>query len=198
MTDDPSRPLPREVPGYDRARSLGLTPQVPTQPPSLLPGSTAHAAFWGWLRTLGLLAAGWLVVMVVLGRLGGGTAVVAVRLLLLGVGLLGFYLLFVRGRARVGRRVEEELTAGYTTLQLQFGGFGVTRQRSRPRHTYREPWDHAGTWVLDPSGRPLREPDRTVDPPGFYPSPNRPGELELWTGSAWGSSWRRPATPFSA
>jgi hypothetical protein len=84
------------------------------------------------------------------------------------------------------RREQAELAAGYTTR-------GV----------------HTGVWRLDRRGRVVREPDRTVAPPGFYPSPYFPGLLQRWDGPGWAplpQRWRRhahryfrrPARPFLA
>ncbi|WP_158630709.1 hypothetical protein [Nocardioides daphniae] len=39
-------------------------------------------------------------------------------------------------------------------------------------------------------------PDPSVLPPGHYPSPNRPGQLEMWTGAAWMYDYRTPERPF--
>jgi hypothetical protein len=46
-------------------------------------------------------------------------------------------------------------------------------------------WDLRGLWRLDDHGAPVREPDFGVLPPGHYPSPNRPGSFEYWTGEVW-------------
>lgn len=68
-----------------------------------------------------------------------------------------FWLLF-----RTGVREEAEFAAGYT---------------SRSAYT--------GLWRLGRDGSVLREPDRTVPPPGFYPSPYQPGLLQRWDGPGW-------------
>lgn len=51
-------------------------------------------------------------------------------------------------------------------------------------------WDYSGLWVLADDGRVKRAPDVTVEPPGFYPSPNRPRQYELWTGTTWAAQYR--------
>lgn len=83
-----------------------------------------------------------------------------------------------------GRRDEQEFAAGYTS--------GAA---------------HTGLWRIARDGRVLREPDRQVPPPGWYPSPYYPGVLQRWDGPGWKPmtqfwwnwerSWfRRPDRPF--
>ncbi len=51
-----------------------------------------------------------------------------------------------------------------------------------------------GLWRLGRQGRVLREPDRSVPPPGWYPSPYYPGLLQRWDGPGWkplGKRWYR-------
>ena len=71
------------------------------------------------------------------------------------------------------RREEDEAAAGYTTL-----------------------WGAPGLWRLSRDGRPLRPPDRSLLPAGFYPSPYWPGVLQKWEGTHWKPLphrwWRRP------
>ena len=59
-------------------------------------------------------------------------------------------------------RDERELAAGYTSGRA-----------------------HTGLWRLDRDGRVLRRPDRSVPPPGWYPSPYYPGLLQRWDGPGW-------------
>lgn len=60
-----------------------------------------------------------------------------------------------------------------------------------PCPSARTPWDHSALWHLDGStGRVLRPPHGGGDPPGMYPSPTRPGTLELWTGVLWQRHFR--------
>ena len=88
----------------------------------------------------------------------------------------------------------DELAAGYTTVTLKFGAFTMLRRR-RPTgleaEVLRVPWDYSGIWVLDSkTGQPLQSPSPAALPPGFYPSPNRPGSFELWTGAAWAGTYQ--------
>ena len=72
---------------------------------------------------------------------------------------------------RLGAREREEFEAGYTSRTA-----------------------FAGLWRLGPGGAVLREPDRDVPPPGFYPSPYQPGLLQRWDGPGWHpfpQKWRR-------
>ena len=53
-----------------------------------------------------------------------------------------------------------------------------------------------GLWRISPfTGRVTREPDRSVPPSGFYPSPYFPGVLQRWDGPGWAfleQHWWRP------
>src|SRR3546814_10263042 len=60
---------------------------------------------------------------------------------------------------RLGAREREEFAAGYTSRTA-----------------------FVGLWQLGRGGAVLREPDRNVPPPGFYPSPYQPGLLQRWGG----------------
>lgn len=84
-----------------------------------------------------------------------------------------------------------------------------TRARDATEHAagYTSGRTEAGLWRLARDGRVLREPDRTVPPPGWYPSPYFPGVLQRWDGPGWAplpqrwwvheDRWfRAPATPF--
>jgi hypothetical protein len=72
---------------------------------------------------------------------------------------------------RLHAREEQEFALGYT---------------SRSAYT--------GLWRLGRDGSVLREPDRSVPPPGFYPSPYQPGLLQKWDGPGWrpfSQKWRQ-------
>ena len=186
---------PWNVPGFAAAAARGLVPVVPAEPPALLPGPSAHAAVWRYLRQVGAVVGGWMLTMLAVSSIDSTVAVV-VRLVALAVSLVGFWRVVVVGRARAGERLLAELDAGYATFRPPFGGFWTTRQESQPTLTYQEPWDFRGIWQLSPTGALAGPPpDRSVAAPGFYPSPNRPGVFELWTGAAWGSVWRTPTFP---
>lgn len=59
-------------------------------------------------------------------------------------------------------RDELEIAAGYTSGQT-----------------------YVGLWRLGRDGQVLRRPDRSVPPPGWYPSPYYPGVLQRWDGPGW-------------
>jgi hypothetical protein len=187
---------PRQVDGYPAARALGLVPRVPEAPPWPLPARTARRAFSTWVVTMAAGAAGWaLFASVCAGPLDRAWPVAGPVLLVLGAVAL-FVLLVLRPRERLGDLFLEELGDGYTTLPLTVGAFwGVNR---RGHANYQEPWDFRGVWVLDGSGGVRSAPDRAVDPPGLYPSPERPGQLQVWTGTVWARKFRVPERPFSA
>ena len=49
-----------------------------------------------------------------------------------------------------------------------------------------------GMWRMASGNRVVREPDRSVPPPGWYPSPYFPGLLQHWEGPGWrdmGKDW---------
>ena len=187
---------PRQVDGFFAAQALGLLPQVPQAPPSPLPRRTARRAFIGWLVSILVGALAWIVfVSACAGPLNRLFPVAGPLLLVVGA-LAVFALLVVRLRARVGDAFLDELAAGYTTLPLIGGAFwGVN---ARGRLNYQEPWDFRGVWVLDGGGGVLSAPDRDVDPPGLYPSPERPGQLQVWTGTVWARKFRAPARSFTS
>ena len=161
--------LPRDVPGFTADR-------VPPTAPALLPGPSAQAEFRRFLlKSVAVVVAVLLIVDTAphVGLGSAGTIVVA-----LAAGLVALWLI-VQLFAEVGDRTLEELEHGYTTLTLQ--------RPVRGRAT----WDYSGAWVLDGTTGAVRSaPNPEREPPGFYPSPNRPGALELWTGAAWAGRYR--------
>ncbi len=179
---------PRDVPGYSYALANGVVRPVPRQPPALLPGPTAERMFHlHLLKTAGGVAV-YIVLVQLITRFVGGWAEAG---LMLTLGLGGF-LGWLRLMAAVGTRNAEELRHGYTTFQMVFGllGFGEGRRWRETGH--RAPWDYSGLWVLDhKTGSVKQAPNLDVDAPGFYPSPNREGWLELWTGVVWSGQYRK-------
>jgi hypothetical protein len=91
--------------------------------------------------------------------------------------------------ARVGRRSMQEFGSGYATFVMESGWFPWDRI-NRTDGDGNLAWDYSGLWILDSTGRVVSEPRRDVDPPGFYPSPHRPGQLELWSGCVWTGNYR--------
>ncbi len=180
-------PLPPQVEGYAEARARGLLPVVGEQPPRLLPGPTADQAS---LRVLAALAAT-MVAVVAAGKVGsavfggGGALAVVVGL----VALVALTILY-RAWARVGERNLAELRRGYTTLSLTAGSFWHGDLRRFGRFGHRPPWDYRGVWVLANDGTVTQAPDHAVVAPGLYPSPNRPGRWEVWTGQVWTGDFR--------
>ncbi len=53
-------------------------------------------------------------------------------------------------------------------------------------------WDWRGTWVLNGADEVVSAPSDELDPPGVYPSPDRDGLLELWTGHEWAGYYYDP------
>lgn len=75
----------------------------------------------------------------------------------------------------VGARADAEHRAGYTTLPA------------------------AGTWRLNRRGVVVSTPERSIPPPGWYPSPYFPGMLQRWDGPGWAplpQGWTRRSTRY--
>lgn len=179
---------PRDVPGFAHALADGRLPRIPTTPPRLLPGITADRAFWRWMG----LCVGAAVLCCVLAteavpRLGLPTVWEGLLTLGTGLSVLAVWLQAWRG---FGARNLRELEHGYTTLVLTFGGLTSIGDGRADDVDGRLPLDYSGIWVLGNDGRVISAPDRTMEPPGFYPSPNEPGRFELWTGCAWAGQYR--------
>lgn len=180
-------PRPRDVPGFADAAATGRLPDVPPAPPAPLPGPTADRAFKLLLLKGAGAVAAVLIAIEVVPRLGLGTGGSSLVVLGLGLALCWLVLHWLR---TVGDRNVEELSRGYTTLVLEYGMFTSTGDRRWQSTSWRVPWDYSGVWVLDGQGRVVKPPQPGSEPPGFYPSPNRPGEDELWTGAAWSGQYR--------
>lgn len=176
-------PRPREVPGFAAAAAAGVTPPRPSRPPSLLPGPTAHQA----LVRCGVVLAGaaaLVAVAVAVGPTDHHQATVTALLLMLGATALGIGAIIAAVR-RFRRALLAELAAGYTTTTFYQGLFWMVQGPGPKVGSDFVAWCWDGVWVLTSAGGVVSAPDPDVDPPGFYPSPNSPGQLELWTGSQW-------------
>lgn len=176
-------PRPREVPGYAEAVAAGLTPARPPRPPSLRPGTTAHQALVRCGVTLAGAAA-LVAVAIALGPSDGGQATAPGVAMVLGAAAAGVVAVVAAIR-RFRRALLAELAAGYVTTTFHQGLFWFVHRPGPVVGNDVVGWVWAGVWVLDSSGNVVSAPDPDVDPPGMYPSPNRPGQQELWTGSQW-------------
>lgn len=128
---------------------------LPPPPPRVPPSPIPGLSSWDRLRLALLLGFGVFGLMIVL---SDALDVGPLAVLLVGAPFCaGAWLLW-----STGARDELEFAAGYTSGRA-----------------------HAGLWRLDRSGRVLRAPDRTVPPPGWYPSPYYPGLLQRWDGPGW-------------
>ena len=168
--------------------------QVPSLPPTLESGVLLPSAR-GILRTgmAKLFAVTGIYVLVVFGglpRLTLPSGVVVLTLLTLGT---GWFLLMLRTLKRPGQRALDEMIHGYTTLDSN----GPNYFRSS-EHSWEEggpPWDYSGVWLLDRKFAVRSLPNPQIDPPGFYPSPHRDGQWELWTGVLWSGIYRTRPWP---
>lgn len=179
---------PDGVPGFYAARRSGVVKEVPGSQPQRVRGASARERFHLWVVVMVVSLALLVLAVRVLAQLIPETS--PMRLLIAVPGLVWFFAA-LRGLHLVGDRSYEEFAAGYTTLRLAFGGFRIGRWRRWAHIDHRTPWDYRGLWVLDGKGTVVKTPDRSVLPPGFYPSPTRPGQLELWTGRVWMGEFRR-------
>ncbi len=184
---DHDRPLPRDVPAFAAAEAAGLVPLRPTAPPDPSVHPTAAAR----QRVVALAAVGGttLVVLAGLAVLGsdpsaGRTGLVGATCLVLLVVLAGLW-------HWLGRAALTELQRGYTTTTLVFGSYGLPVLRRYLSYGDRPPWDYAGVWRVGPVADG-EVPDPSHDPPGFYPSPTRDGQFELWSGQVWVGVFRGP------
>jgi hypothetical protein len=181
---------PRQVPGYARAAAAELLPRVPAQPPARLPGATARQVMMAGLAQAAVAFAVSIVVFLQIPKLG--LPAILEPLIMIPVGIAPFAFFMGRVFPRAGDRSLQEMAQGYTTLTLGFGDFWLGPPRRWPKYGHRMPWDYRGLWVYDGQGqRIISAPDLSVDPPGYYPSPNRTDSLELWTGTVWAGHFRR-------
>ena len=176
---------PAEVPGYAQAREHGLVRPTPSTSPPLLPGVSAVRSL---LVMIGGATGAAIVTVILISAFKSVPG--ALRTVLQLSTAVGCFVCWLALQARLGRAVFAELDRGYTTLRLSYGGFSPKFRLASPMAN-RVPWDYRGVWMLDATtGRVTQEPDFTIDPPGFYPSPHRPGAFELWTGVKWTSDYR--------
>lgn len=177
---------PRDVPAYAYALANGVIRPVAHTPPPLLPGRSAQRAFHLFLIKGAAATAAYVVLMEVLSRLLDPNWLQAALYVALG---LAWFIGILRMFRNIGPVNLEEMRHGYTTFQMTSGSFfygGTNRWREMG-----PPWDYSGLWVLDQTtGAVKKAPNFEVDPPGLYPSPNREGSLELWTGSVWSGHFR--------
>lgn len=128
---------------------------LPPSPPVDPPSPVPGLSSWDRVR-LGLLLG--LGVFGLMSPVGNALDSGALAVLLAGAPFCaGAWLLYSSGA-----RDEVEFAAGYTSGRA-----------------------HTGLWRLDRHGRVLRVPDRSVPPPGWYPSPYYPGLLQRWDGPGW-------------
>jgi hypothetical protein len=183
------RPLPSDVEGYAAAVAAGLTPARPSTPPDITGRPTARNAFRQLATTFAVAVAPAVLWTVLLAdeRIGGkGGAIAYVAIL-----VIAYFVVRVPLH-RCRDILLEELQAGYTTRTFTQGLFWIPRGPGRSmKGDDVIGWIWDGLWVLDVHGNVVSAPDRSIDPPGLYPSPHRPGQLELWTGCQWAGVYPR-------
>lgn len=177
-----TQPRPRDLTDLDRAGSAGVTPVVSSTPPPVTVIPTARRALRDrWLTVGGAALA--VAVAMIAGADNGRLSLGAVVTMLV-VAAAGVIAMIVTTR-RWGRAQLAELQLGYTTTRFVLGRWWFAPAPDAPLTLGKIQWDWSGTWVLDPDGTVISAPSPDVDPPGLYPSPNRPGAVELWTGHQW-------------
>lgn len=176
-----------------RGAPAGLSPRIPPAPPRVEIRPTAQRARRDLALTAGMAASA-VVVVVVVGASDGRLPWPAVAAMLL-VGVAGVAAIAAMTR-RWGRSQLAELQHGYTTATFELSRFWFAPAPDAPMTLGKIQWDWRGTWVLSPDGSVVSAPSDAFDPPGLYPSPNRPGAVELWTGHQWtGYFPKRPPRP---
>ena len=182
-------PHPASVPGFDEARRLGLLPSVPATPPQPVCVNSLHASVAFFPVIFGYLLAGIALANaydlsdpltgLVLG--GGGGALIVAAILI------------------PGRLMMREFEAGYCRRDAHIGLYVIDWrvQLQNQAGPAGAEWDLRGLWRLDGHNRPVRAPAPGVLPVGRYPSPNRPGLLEYWTGRDWHYMFRKPSRDFT-
>jgi hypothetical protein len=169
-----SSDFPRTVPGYAEALATGQVSLPPLEPPIPLPGLASSILSLG--TAIGPVVAILILVSGLVRDFVGATILFAA--------VAGW--IFVLGRVSRAR-LYDELAAGYIAWPTIMVSSGPGKDAER--------WNYRGTWVLTPDGQVKSAPDRAFDAPGFYPAPNRPGQLQLWTGLAWVPRFRDPRIP---
>ncbi len=133
-------------------QAAGRLGVLPPPPPAVAPSPVPGLSSWDRMRLGLLLGLGVFALMIPVGNALDAGAWAA---LLAGAPFcVGAWLL-----SSTTARDEVEFAAGYTS--------GRT---------------HTGLWRLGRAGRVLRRPDRSVPPPGWYPSSYYPGLLQRWEG----------------
>jgi hypothetical protein len=177
---DHDRPRPRDVPGFAEAVAAGLVPDRPATAPE----PTVHPSAAARQRVFVVALVGGITGTVLVGLRslgddpGRGAVVVA------GLSATAVLVVLAALWRWVGAAALAELHRGYTTTTLVFGGYGLSVPRRYRSFGDRPPWDYSGVWRVGPVAS-AEAPDPAQDPPGFYPSPTRDGELELWSGRVW-------------
>ncbi len=184
---DEQGPNPRTVPGFETAAALGLTPRVPDQPPAPVVMNSSHLL----LGAVATSFAGIALLLVTVSKLNlPGWQIGAVA-----TGVVGVVLALLVWHRQL---MWAEIMAGYCRMDYMVALFSRDREGRFPASRMKgAPWDLSGLWLLGNNDEVVRQPVPGVLPPGRYPSPNRPGELELWTGLAWAYRYQKPDRPFS-
>lgn len=170
-------PDPSTVPGFYEAKKLGVLPSVPVSPPVPVTLNSLHVRVFFFPVVLAYIVIGialsdifaWSGPMCGLVLGGGGFALLLSAILV------------------PARFMMKEFAAGYCRRDSHVGVYVVDwrmalQNGSGPAGAE---WDLRGLWRLGADGAPERAPVPGVLPVGRYPSPNRPGQLEYWTGRDW-------------
>ncbi len=183
-------PDPREVDGFEAAQKQGLLPLVSDTAPTLEIQPPAGAMLDTHIisSVIGFFAC--VVGILLIDKFLKPPDIVFIGQVVITGSLMFWYWLWKT--AKIGEVAVSEFSRGYTTIQrLVFGNFWLGSSRTSWWNDDRIGWDFTGLWRLDPkSGAVIAAPNRTVTPPGFYPSPFKSGKFQQWTGSEWISVYR--------
>lgn len=172
-----ARPRPSEMPAHALAVGTGLVRRVPATPPERIPGpSAAEVAQRSGMRAL-------LGMTVVVGAFTLHTSAWTALL------LVAFCCWSMTLFPTLGNRLLDELAHGYTTLVFTQGTFWFSRESWVT-------WDFSAVWKYTKNGVEPPTPG-AVDPPGLYPSPDRPGRWQVWTGHQWSGTHRPAPDPYA-
>lgn len=167
-------PRPDQVDGYAEAGRRGRLPVVPPEPPRpVCPDSRRVSLLFVPVILGSLLVA----IMVQNSLQRSGLA----PLLLFGIVFVELVVaIVVPARLRM-----REYAAGYCRADDIVGLHYVDLRFQNLAGPAGAAWDLRGLWRLGPDGQVQRPPDRSVLPPGRYPSPTEPQRWDTWTGAEW-------------
>lgn len=177
---------PEMVPEYTEAKNANLLPKVPTSPPVA-----------GSISSMKLL-----LICIAIVFITGFAGIQIGNSVDLPTWVKGA-MFIVPLLAAVGsfyfpsKAKTKEYAAGYTYVDDAVMTYGVPLSKLYKVQNQAGPaghqWNFRGLWKLNYNGSANRPPVEGVLPIGYYPSPNRQGEFEYWTGAEWMGKFKTKA-----